>query len=170
MTADGQSEIDKAAELAREYEYTIGSCPQCVTAALYETLDVGSPDVIQASDGLAGGTALSTSGTCGALVGGMLAISSVVGRSYKDFKAGSKQRRVFVHTQRLYYRFVKKYSSAICGQVQQEVFGRCYDLLDAGEAKEFSEDATRKTCPQVAADVTRWAAEIIVELRSRQKN
>ena len=45
MIADDQSKIDKAAELAREYEYTIGSCPQCVTAALYEKLDVGSPDV-----------------------------------------------------------------------------------------------------------------------------
>ena len=168
MTADGQCKIDKAAELAREYEYTIGSCPQCVIAALYETLDIGSPEIIQASDGLAGGTALSTSGTCGALIGGMLAIGAVVGRSYKDFKAGSQQRRVFVHTQRLYRRFVKKYYSPICSQVQQKVFGRHYDLLDTEEANAFSEDSTRETCPQVAADVTKWAAEIIVGLRNRQ--
>ena len=169
MTPDGQSQIDKAAELAKEYEYTIGSCPQCVLAALYETFGIGGPNVIQASDGLAGGTALSTSGTCGALVGGMLAIGSVVGRSYEDFKAGDSQRRVFVHTQRLYRRFIKKYASPICCQVQQEVFGRRYDLLDAEEAKAFAEDATRETCPQVAADVTRWAAEIIVKLRRRQR-
>lgn len=167
MASDIQSQVDKAAERAREYEYTVGSCPQCVLAALYETFGVGSPDVIQASDGLAGGTALSTTGTCGALVGGMLAIGSVVGRSYENFKACVGQRRVFVHSQRLYRRFVKTYGSPLCCQVQEEVFGRSYDLLDADEAHAFSEDATQETCPQVAADVTRWAAEIVIGLRSR---
>ncbi|MGC9308350.1 MAG: C-GCAxxG-C-C family protein [Thermoplasmatota archaeon] len=168
MTSDEQSRVDRAAELAREYEYTIGSCPQCVLAALYETFDIGSPDIIQASDGLAGGTALSTSGTCGALIGGMLAIGSVAGRSYEDFKAGKGERRVFVHSQRLYRRFIKKYGSPVCCQVQQKVFGRSYDLLDAAEATAFSANATRETCPQVAADVTRWTAEIIARLKMKR--
>lgn len=165
MTSDAQ--INWAAELAREYEYTIGSCPQCVLAALHETLGIAGPDVIQASDGLAGGTALSTSGTCGALVGGMLAIGSVVGRSYEDFKAGTGERRVFVHSQRLYRRFVQKYGSPVCCQVQEQVFGRSYNLLYAGEAGAFAKDATRETCPQVAADVTRWTAEIVSRLKKR---
>ena len=167
MTFDKQNQIDQAADLAREYEYTIGSCPQCVLAALYETFHIGSSATIQASDGLAGGTALSTSGTCGALVGGMLAIGSVVGRSYEDFKAKTGERRVFVHSQRLYQRFINKYGSPVCCQVQQKMFGRAYDLLDAAEATAFSEDATRETCPQVAADVTRWTAEIITRLKKR---
>lgn len=169
MTDDEQNPAEKAAELAKKYEHSIGSCPQCILAALYETLDVGSPELIQASDGLAGGTALSTAGTCGALAGGMLAIGSVAGRSYEDFKAGAGQRRVFVHTQRLYRRFVEKFGSPICCQVQEQVFGRSYDLLDADEAAMFSEDATMETCPRVAADVARWAAEIILGLRRRQK-
>ncbi|MBS3772973.1 MAG: C_GCAxxG_C_C family protein [Candidatus Thermoplasmatota archaeon] len=166
MTADAQT--DRAAELARKYEHTIGSCPQCVLAALHETLGIASPDIIQASDGLAGGTALSVSGTCGALVGGVLAIGSVVGRSYEDFKAGKGERRVFVHSQRLYRRFTQKYGSSVCCDVQEQVLGRSYDLLDAEEAAAFSEQASRDTCPQVAADVTRWTAEIIIGLQARQ--
>ncbi len=160
---------DRAAELAREYEHEIGSCPQCVLAALHETLGVASPGVIQASDGLAGGGALSTAGTCGALVGGLLAIGSVLGRSYEDFKAGKGERRVFVHGQRLHRRFTKKYGSSVCCSVQEQVFGRTYDLLDAEEAAAFAEDATRDTCPGVAADVARWTADIILGLRDRKK-
>ncbi len=169
MSDDEQNPAEKAAALARKYEHAIGSCPQCILAALYETLDIGSPALIQASDGLAGGTALSTAGTCGALAGGMLAIGSVAGRSYQEFKAGDGQRRVFAHSQRLYRRFVETYGSSICCQVQEQVFGRSYDLLDADEAAMFSEDATVETCPQVAADVARWTAEIIVGLRRREK-
>ena len=165
MTPDEQSKINQAEKLARDYEYTIGSCPQCVLAALYETFDIGSPDIIQASDGLAGGTALSTSGTCGALIGGMLAIGAILGRSYEGFKAGTGERRVFVHSQRLYQRFIKKYGSPVCCKVQQKVFGRSYELLDAKEAIAFSEDATPETCPQVAADVAQWTAEIISRLK-----
>jgi len=65
-----QSISEKAYDLAYRYEAERGSCPQCVLSALYETLGVTDPLLIKAGDGLAGGTALSTMGTCGALVGG----------------------------------------------------------------------------------------------------
>lgn len=87
--------IEQAYRLAFKYEAELGSCPQCVLAALMETLGIGNADTIKAADALAGGTALSTRGTCGALVGGLLAIGSIVGRNYKSFKAGETKRRVF---------------------------------------------------------------------------
>lgn len=60
-----------------------------------ETLDIGDTHVVKASDALAGGTSLSAEGTCGALVGGLLAISSIAGRSNENFKKGSSKIRVF---------------------------------------------------------------------------
>jgi len=87
--------LEEVYNRAFKYKAKIGSCPQCVLAALMETLDVGDPATVQAADALAGGSALSTEGTCGALVGGLLAISSIVGRSYDNFKAGETKRRVF---------------------------------------------------------------------------
>ena len=93
---DSKEEIlDKVYQLANKYEAERGSCPQCVTAAIYETFGVGDPKIIQAADALAGGSALSTEGTCGALVGGLLAIGAVVGRTYEDFSKGESKRRVF---------------------------------------------------------------------------
>ncbi|MCK5636900.1 MAG: C-GCAxxG-C-C family protein, partial [Thermoplasmatales archaeon] len=66
--------LDKVYNLAFKYEAERGSCPQCVVSAIMETLDVGDPETVKAIDALAGGTALSTQGTCGALVGGLVAI------------------------------------------------------------------------------------------------
>ena len=90
MDNDITSLKQKAYDLAFSYEAERGSCPQAVLSAIMETLNIGDPKTIQAADGLAGGTALSSEGTCGALVGGILAIGTVVGRSYKDFSEGKR--------------------------------------------------------------------------------
>ena len=78
--------IQRAYNLAFKYEAELGSCPQCVLAAIKETIDVGDEATIKSADALAGGTALSSKGTCSALAGGLLAISFIVGREYEDFK------------------------------------------------------------------------------------
>jgi len=158
---------DQAYRLAFKYEAEIGSCPQCVLAALLETIGVGEPSVVKAADGLAGGTALSTNGTCGALVGGLLAIGSIVGRNYEGFKAGEKKRRVFRYTRKLYDQFVDMYGSPICRDVQRKIFGRSYNLLDPKEYEEFEKAGAHvDKCPSVSGNVARWAAEIILgELR-----
>ena len=97
----------QAYRLAFKYEAERGSCPQCVLAAIKETLDVGDEATIKSADALAGGTALSTKGTCGALVGGLLAIGSIVGREYDDFKQGKRKRRVFYFANKLYEKFIE---------------------------------------------------------------
>jgi len=160
--------LEEAYRRAYRYEAEIGSCPQCVLAALYETLGVGDPACIQAIDGLAGGTALSTEGTCGALVGGLVAISSIVGRTYEDFSTGEGNRRVFRYAKKLYDRFVAEYGSPVCKEVHVRLFGRSYNLLDPKEYEAF-EDAGAHVdkCPSVSGNVARWAAGIILDLKNK---
>lgn len=156
--------LEKAYRLAYRYEAEIGSCPQCVLSALMETLDIGDPATVKAADALAGGTALSTEGTCGALVGGLLAISSIVGRSYEDFKAGEYRRRVFRYAKKLYDRFVEEYGSPLCKDVQKKIFGRSFNLLDPKEYAEFEKmGAHVDKCPSVSGNAAKWAAEIILD-------
>jgi len=151
---------------AYKYEAEIGSCPQCVLSAIYETLEISGPETIRASDGLAGGTALSTEGTCGALVGGILAISSVVGRTYEKFSKGESKRRVFQYSIKLYDKFLEKYGSIVCKNVHKKLFGRSYNLLDNKEYSEFEKAGAHvDKCPMVAGDVARWAAEIILDIK-----
>jgi len=160
---------EKAYRLAFKYEAEIGSCPQCVLSALMETLGVGDPAMVKASDGLAGGTALSTEGTCGALVGGILAISSIVGRSYEDFKAGEHRQRVFIYAKKLYDRFVEEYGSPVCKDVQKKIFGRSFNLLDPKDYAEFERmGAHVDKCPSVSGNAARWAAEIILDELKKQ--
>ncbi len=156
--------LKKAYDLAYRYEAERGSCPQCVFSAIMETLDIGSPETVKACDALAGGTALSTKGTCGALVGGLMAISCIAGRSYEKFSKGDRRRRIFYYAKKLYDKFEEKYGSPICRDVHKKLFNRTFDLLDPKEYEEFEKAGAHvDKCPSVSGDVARWAAEIIID-------
>ncbi len=163
--------LDKVYQLAYKYEAERGSCPQCVLAAIFETLNVGDEATIKSADGLAGGTALSTKGTCGALVGGLLAISSIVGRDYQDFTEGKRKRRVFQFSKQLYDKFIGEYGSLLCCDVHKKLFGRTFNLLDPKEYEEFDNSGAHvDRCPSVSGNVARWATEIIMDKIEKRKN
>jgi C_GCAxxG_C_C family probable redox protein len=158
--------LDKIYNSAYKYEAEQGSCPQCVLATLYEILEVGDPKIIQASDAMAGGSALSTEGTCGALAGGLLAIGSIVGRTYEDFKAGKRKRRIFQYSKKFYDRFIKEYGSPRCKDIHVKLFGRAFNLLDPKDYAEFDKAGAHvDKCPSVSGNAARWAAEIILDLK-----
>lgn len=155
--------LQKAYDLAYKYEAERGSCPQCVYSAIMETINVGNEETVQALDGLAGGTALTANGTCGALVGGLASISALVGRTYKDFSAGECKRRVFMHAKKLYDKFTEEYDSIICKDIHQKLFGRTFNLLDKKDYAEFDRmGAHADKCTSVSGNVARWTAEIIL--------
>ncbi len=162
--------FNTAYQHAYTYEASLGSCPQCVLAALRETLNLGDDCLFQAADALAGGTSLSSQGTCGALAGGMLALSCMVGRSYQAFQQKSKKRQVFHFTKKLYDRFIAEYGSPLCCDVQKKLFGRSFVLLDKKDYEEFEKAGAHvDKCPSVAGNVARWTAEIIVhELQKKR--
>ncbi len=164
---DSKEEIlDKAYKLAYKYEAERGSCPQCVLAALHEIFEITDPETIKAADALAGGSALSTKGTCGALAGGLLAISSIVGRTYKDFSEGEQKRRVFQYAKKFYDNFVKEYGSPVCQDIHKKLFGRTFDLLNQKDYQEFEKAGAHvDKCTSVSGNAARWAAEIILELK-----
>jgi len=155
--------LKKAYDLAYKYEAERGSCPQCVYSAIMESLDIGDISVVKAADALAGGSALSADGTCGALVGGLMAISSLVGRTYDSFSKGRNIRRVFQPSKKLYDKFKEEYGSIICKDVHKKLFGRTFNLMDKNEYAEFEKmGAHVDKCPVVSGKVARWTAEIIL--------
>ena len=158
--------LEKVYDLAYKYEAKRGSCPQCVLSALHKTLDIADPATIQASDALAGGCALSTQGTWGALTGGLLAIGSVVGRTYEDFLIGETRRRVFQYAKKLFDRFTEEYGSPLCKDVQKKLMGRSFNLFDAKDYEEFEKAGAHvNKCTSVSGNTARWAAEIILKIR-----
>ena len=156
--------LTKVYNLAFKYEAEHGSCPQCVLAALYETLDIGDPKTIQASDAFAGGTSLSTEGTCGALAGGLLAIGSVVGRTYENFSTGVLKRRVFQYSKKLYDKFIEEYGSIRCKDIHMKIFGRTFNFWDPQDYAEFEKAGGHvDKCTVVSGNTAKWAAEILID-------
>jgi C_GCAxxG_C_C family probable redox protein len=159
-----EEKLQRVYDLAFKYEAERGSCPQCVLSAIFEVLEIGDPKTIKAADGLAGGGALSAEGTCGALVGGLMAISAIVGRTYKDFSAGERRRRVFMYAKKLYDKFQEEYGTILCKGVHQKLFGRTFNLMDKDDYAEFEKmGAHVDKCPDVSGKVARWTAEIILD-------
>lgn len=163
MSENNEELLKKAYDLAFKYEAEYGSCPQCVLRTIQEVLGFKIDDVIKCSHGLAGGTALSGEGTCGALVGGIMGISFVHGRALKDMGKG-RFLRSYVLAKRLYDKFVEEFGSCVCKEVQKKIFGRSFNLWDAEDFKEFERLGGRKDkCPDVCGKVARWTVEILLK-------
>lgn len=96
----------------------------------------------------------------------LLAIGIVAGRTYENFTAGNRKRRVFHYAQKLYDKFVEKYGSPLCKDVQKKIFGRSFNLLDPKDYTEFEKAGGHiDKCPSVLGNAARWAAEIILDLK-----
>jgi C_GCAxxG_C_C family probable redox protein len=162
---DNRKLIDQAYSLAYGYEQTHGNCPQCVMAAIQETLGGIDDETFKAGHALAGGGALTTIGTCGALAGALMAVSSYFGRDRANFGKGRFLQN-YQLGKKVVERFVAEYGSPICGGVQAKIMGRSFDMWDAEDFKAFeAAGGHRDKCTGVAANAAAWAAETILEAK-----
>lgn len=158
-----QEEKAKNAELAYEkalrYELDYGCCPQCVLAAVQETIGIVDDATIKASHGLSGGGGLSGQGACGALTGGLLALSSKRGRDRDKLDKGRFIGN-FQKGAELVERFRTEFGGVTCEDLQNSFTGRTYDMWKPEEYKAFS-DARGQSCARATATVTRWVVEML---------
>jgi C_GCAxxG_C_C family probable redox protein len=163
MKTYNQEILDKAYNLAFKYEATYGSCAQCVVRAIQEVFSLDLESVIKATYALAGGLGLTGEGTCGALAGGVMALSSMYGRGLNEMDKG-RFLKSYMLAKDLHDKFVAEFGSCICRDVQNKIFGRSFNLWDSQEYKEFEKmGGHRDKCPDVAGKVARWVAEILLK-------
>lgn len=148
---------EQAAQLAKRYEFDYGCCPQCVLAAVQETVGGISDETIKASHGLSGGGGLSGIGLCGSLVGGLIALGTKRGRDRDKFAKG-KFISNFRAADELIGRFREEFGGTTCRELQQRFTGRTYDMWNSEEYKAFT-DARGEQCADTAAFVTRLVME-----------
>lgn len=153
---------EKVRTLAYKYEQDFGGCSQAVVAAFRNGVGGISDDVFKAATGLAGGIGLMGE-TCGALTGGVLILSSFLGREYDNFQDPEGMRfESFRMAKKLIGRFRAKYGSPKCEWIQTRIMGRYYDIWTEREA--FLEAGGHDDkCPAVCADAASWVAEILFE-------
>ncbi len=149
----------QAYDKALRYELDYGCCPQCVLAAVQETVGMIDDSVIKASHGLSGGGGLSGVGACGALTGGLLALSSKRGRDRDKLDRGRFINN-FRKGQEMVARFRAEFGGVTCQELQHRFTGKTYDMWNPEEYKAFDQ-ARGEQCARATATVTRWVVEMM---------
>ncbi|MEJ2387118.1 MAG: C-GCAxxG-C-C family protein [Chromatiaceae bacterium] len=144
---------------AYEYELSCGSCPQCILRAVQETVGGIDDGTIKAAHGLAGGGGLVGEGVCGALTGGLLAISARYGRDKHKMDKGRYLNNL-KKCKELSERFRQEFGGLSCRDLQQRFAGRSFDMWQAEEYAEFDK-ARGDQCARATATVTRWVVEML---------
>ena len=162
--------LEKAFESARNYERKCTGCAQTTIAGIFEVLGIENDDVFRSASGLADGLGLTGDGACGALVGGAMVIGYLFGRKKKDFSDMMKPMTSYILTKRLHDRFVEKYGTCRCYDIQKSLMGRTFNLYDPSELKQATEYGMIDHCSKVVGTSARLATEIIIDEMDRQKD
>jgi C_GCAxxG_C_C family probable redox protein len=157
--------VKKAYTLGKEYEKTYRGCSQCVIAALQDTLEIRNDDVFKAATGLAGGTGLAGDSGCGAYVGAVLVLSSLLGRERYNFSDPEGIRfKTHQLSRKFREKFIQEYGSVVCRNIQNKILGRYYYLPDPQEYEKFHKAGAHDIhCPEVVGKAAKWMTEIILE-------
>ena len=130
---------------------------------MQDKLNVGSRDVFRAGSALAGGVA-SRGETCGALIGAVMAIGSLVGRERLEDR-GQLQNSMEIAS-RVYTLFKEEIGHTLCAEIHKIRYGRVYRLFVPQEMEAFHNEGghSRRGCPEICGIAARIAARVILEL------
>jgi len=157
--------IEKIGNLAHYYEHIYHGCAQCVLKALQDSLNIGDNLSFKAASALAGGIARMGE-TCGALLGGIMAISLVYGRDrLEETTTSESYLKAIDLSVMLFERFKEEFGSIKCTDIQEKLFGRSFDLKKEEDREEFVKAGGYEPggCPKVVKKAAMLAAEIILK-------
>ncbi len=163
-----QERIQRASTKAGDYEEMSVNCAQGTLAALQEEFELeGGKELLKSATFFPG--IMSRKETCGALLGGLMALGLAYGRdklfdpAWSTPEANEEMFRYRQKVWRYCEAFKEEYGSTMCGVIRPLLMGRDYDTMDPEERRQFIEDGGKKKCripPEAAA---RIAAGILLE-------
>jgi C_GCAxxG_C_C family probable redox protein len=157
--------LKKIREAAHNYDQYSG-CSQSVLLALQEGFGVGDSESFKAATVLSGGVARRGE-TCGAILGGLMALGLVNGRDdirkYEEYAAAMKVADEICDdfTEKLQeeFGFSEKLDSCLCSEIQRRIYGQSYILKYPEQRDAFlkagghGDQGCYKVCG-IAAEVT----------------
>jgi len=164
VKAERETLLERAYRSGLECGRIYRGCSQCVVAAVQDTLNIRDDAVFKAATGLAGGIGLSGMGPCGALSGGVLILSQLVGRERTRIEDPENIRFLsYDLAYELIQAFLEDIGAFSCRDVQMKVLGRPYFLRDPEEKQKFDAEGSREKCPEVVGRASRMTVRIILE-------
>ena len=87
------------------------------------------------------------------------------GRVKSDFADPSRVRfRTYALAKQYHHRFIERYGSVTCRDIQMKLFGRPYYLLDNDDYVKFEQaGGHRDKCPNVVGDAAGWLIELMAK-------
>jgi C_GCAxxG_C_C family probable redox protein len=165
-------DIKEIGRKALEYDKYSG-CSQSVLLALQEEFGIGDLESFKAATVLSGGVARMGE-TCGALLGGLLALGLVVGReditdtqAYRDAMLPSVEIiKEFQLRLQETFGFSEPLENTICRDIQKRIYGESYDLTNPVSYKRFLDAGGHgdEGCPLVCAVAAEVTAEKLLTL------
>lgn len=163
--------LKKAYDTAFAYERDHGNCPQGMLATMHDLFGIGGGDSFESGTGLAGGGGLAGDGTCGALVGGIMALGLVFGRDKKGYTSGERASKAYKAAKKLHDKFVEEFGGVVCRDVQKKIFGRSFNFFDRDDYRKFEEmGGHTDKCTDVVGKTAVWTAEIILDELKKEEN
>ena len=155
--------LDRIAWAAYYNDRVYEGCTRSVLQAIQSHLHLGDGEAIKASTALAGGVARMGE-TCGALIGGIMAIGLVLGR--EELENIQAYRDTMEASYKLYNRFKLETGSTICFEIQKRLLGRSFDFKRDEEAEKWYRAGGLEKCPMVCAIAARITADIILSIKA----
>jgi len=158
----------RAAKLAKFLGEEFHGCAQITLKALQDTLGLTNIEVFKSASPLAGGVARSGE-VCGALLGALLCVGMVFGRSRLERTDLSEDYAKAMEVAcKIYDEFKEEFGTTICRELHKKLFGRVYNLRDPQDIKEFIESGSWNKCAEVMAKAAEIAARNIIKNRMRE--
>jgi C_GCAxxG_C_C family probable redox protein len=166
--AEKEKMLNRISKKAGDYEEVSISCSQGPLCALQEEFNLGGgEDVIKAATFMPG--LASRKETCGAVIGGLMALGLVFGRdrvNNPDPNTPEAMEQVLKFREmawRFCEEFKKEFGSTMCGDIRPRIMGRDYNTIDLKERLQFFADGGPKKCRVPPETAARIAAIIILE-------
>lgn len=163
LSAEEKEALVKAAyDAGYNYEHKYSNCGQCTLAALSDVFpDLGIDDkIFKSAFALGGGFGQSTKGTCGALSGAGMAISLVLGRERSDMSHVTQD--CFDAAYRIYEQFTEKFGGPRCCDVQNALFGQCFEFRKEGQLDGYLAADGHGKCATAVGTAASLVAALIV--------
>ncbi len=160
--------LERVAKRAGDYEERSISCSQGTVAALQEEFGLaGGTEMVRAAAFMPG--VASRKETCGAVIGGLMALGLAFGRDrVHGDQGGESIEELFLARQRAWRfceEFKKVYGSTMCGDIRPQIMGRDYNSMDPADRRQFMADRGPAKCRVLPELAARIAATIILEAR-----
>ena len=159
--------LERVQRRAEEYEQVSQSCAKSAALAVMEEFGLGNIKTITSLSAFPG-IAL-TGETCGAVSGGLIALSSYFGRD--DLLDLAANARAYGRSRKFISLFEKEIGTTKCHDIHKDVvFGRYYDVSDTKEGyPAFVKDKGFEKCALPPGIGARLAAQIIIEDMEKAK-